>query len=192
MPGSRQFGQTQLHPSQMGGKTAVASDGMRPINSGVSVKKTLAVKGVSNVAAHGHVGQRPKRPLVTGIQTIQSMHKPHKKEDHIKGAAVEHHEVVRAEGNLVPLPTPHDFACSRCGAPVDKDDQEGRCIALDCEPAELDHHDEALPWEEVHGAPDRQDDVALDESALDEKDEDIAQAKTDPPPVPTTGAGHKS
>jgi len=27
----------------------------------------------------------------------------------------------------------------------------GRCYASDCEPAEMDEHDEAEPWDSVHG-----------------------------------------
>jgi hypothetical protein len=43
------------------------------------------------------------------------------------------------------------LACSRCGEEVAESYQAGRCYVDDCEPAEMDEHAEAEPWESVHG-----------------------------------------
>lgn len=43
------------------------------------------------------------------------------------------------------------LACVRCEAEVSRSYEPGRCYADDCEPAEMPAHDEAEPWENVHG-----------------------------------------
>ena len=41
---------------------------------------------------------------------------------------------------------PGQLFCSRCGAKVARSDEPGRCYSDDCEPAEMDTHDEAVDW----------------------------------------------
>lgn len=48
-------------------------------------------------------------------------------------------------------PHPSKLACTRCGAPVTRSEQPGRCFNEQCEPAEHDEHDDAEPWALVHG-----------------------------------------
>ncbi len=43
------------------------------------------------------------------------------------------------------------MACSRCGEIITASYQAGRCFSDQCEPAEMDEHDEAEPWAIVHG-----------------------------------------
>lgn len=40
--------------------------------------------------------------------------------------------------------------CSRCGEPVTKSYEPGRCYNEQGEPAEMDEHDEAIPEVDVH------------------------------------------
>ncbi len=43
------------------------------------------------------------------------------------------------------------LACSRCGEEIAQSYQPGRCYDDQSEPDLMDSHDEAEPWEEVHG-----------------------------------------
>ena len=50
------------------------------------------------------------------------------------------------------IPT-EKLACSRCGVEIKKSYELGRCYDDQSEPDLMDTHDEAEPWDEVHGDP---------------------------------------
>jgi hypothetical protein len=47
--------------------------------------------------------------------------------------------------------TPVTLACSRCGVAISQSYEPGRCYNEQSEPDVTNIHDEALPWEAVHG-----------------------------------------
>jgi len=62
-------------------------------------------------------------------------------------------ELVKKDRALATLGAGGRLACTRCGAEVSRSYEPERCYAEDCEPQEMDAHDVAEPWEDVHGTP---------------------------------------
>jgi hypothetical protein len=72
------------------------------------------------------------------------------------------------------------LACPRCEEEIAESYQPGRCYAADCEPAELDFHDVAEPWESVAAPPPATNVMVPDayERAAKEAEQVIFEART--------------
>jgi hypothetical protein len=87
----------------------------------------------------------PRNPLAVHAKSRTAGKAPMKHRlEPKKGASNDQPELLH-EAEQVKL------ACSRCGQEVLADWQVGRCYVEEDEPAEMDEHAEAEPWEKVWG-----------------------------------------